>query len=162
MTITPGYGTEQLHLRQESSDLLKRFGHPAKRRKSDGFREYWLYPKDGFECIVSTRSGLVLSVFLKASSHAGDDESEPAFGANEEAVLQAYSKPALEGGGFKTSTGTFVGRWFSYDSGIGFHFDDSGRVETIAVFAAKRRRKPRVATSDRRVESRGIAALRRT
>jgi hypothetical protein len=161
MTIRPGYGTEQLHLRQTSSDLRAKFGLPEKRWKSDGFREYWSYPKSGFECIVSTRSGIVLSIFLKAASLANSDASgRPMFGADEDAVLRAYSKPALEGGGSNISTGAFVGRWYSYESGIGFYFDKSGHVETISVFAPKRKRYPRVATSDRRTQSHGIAALR--
>jgi len=161
MTITPGYGTEQLHLRQTSSELRAKFGLPAKRWKSDEFREYWSYPKSGFECIVSTRSGLVLSVFLKAAFHTGDVASSwPTFGATEESVRQTYSSPSMEGGGLPISTGAFIGRWYSYESGIGFHFDKSGRVETISVFAPKRKRKPRVTTSDRRTQSHGIAALR--
>jgi hypothetical protein len=117
-----------------------------------------MYPELGFECIVSRRTGRVLSIFFhKAIALAGKD----IFGASEDRVRALYSSPSREGGGFRVGDDKFFGRWFSYGSGIGFHFDEAGRVETISVFAAKRKRKPRVATSDRRVQSRGIAALQR-
>lgn len=162
MTIIPGYGNEKLHLRQTASELKAKFGSPTELRRSNSFREYWIYSQYGFECIVSSRSDLVLSIFLKTASHScGDASGMPTFGADEKTVIRAYSKPAMEGGGFKTSTGTFIGRWYSYESGIGFHFDKSGHVETISIFAPKRKRSLRVATSDRRTQSHSIAALRR-
>ena len=157
MTIIPGRGTERLHLGQTSGYLRSAFGPPGRRRKAGAFREYWVYPELGFECIVSRRSGRILSIFLHSAHKL---EGSEVFGASEDRIRALYSSPSLEGGEFRVDDGKFFGRWFSYDSGIGFHFDESGRVETISVFAAKRKRKPRVVASDRRVQSRGIAALR--
>jgi len=158
MTIVPGRGIERLHLGQSASDLRSVFGPPKRRVKAGAFREYWLYPEAGFECIVSRRTGRILSIFFhRADSRDGND----LFGASEDRVRALYSSPSMEGGGFRVGDDKFVGRWYSYESGIGFHFDESGHVKTISVFAPKRRRKAQAARSDRRVDSRGIAALRR-
>ncbi|HEX9201955.1 MAG TPA: hypothetical protein VF865_20535 [Acidobacteriaceae bacterium] len=158
MTIVPGRGTERLHLGQTSSDLRSAFGPPGRRRKDGSFREYWVYPDLGFECIVSRRTGRILSIFFhRAASFDGSD----LFGASEERIRTLYSPPSFKGGGFRVGEDKFFGRWYSYESGIGFHFDESGHVKTISVFVPKRRRKAQTTRSDRRVDSRGIAALRR-
>lgn len=160
MTIVPGYGTDQLHLRQSSSDLRARFGLPTERRTSGKLREYWLYPQKGFECIVSRRTGHILSIFFSERfSRIASVEGTHPFGASEGAVIAMLGAPSDQGGGFKLSTGEFIGKWLSFDSGIGFHFDHSGRVRTLSVFSAKRNPKIRHAKAALRVPMRRIAAM---
>jgi hypothetical protein len=157
MTVRPGYGIEALHLGATTTDLQARFGEPAVRRRSGSFREYWIYPSDHFDCIVSRRSRRVLSIFF----HAGNRLMEPGiFHQNETAVRTEYSAPALEGGGFTSMTGNFINRWYSYDNGLGFDFDQKGRLQTVSVFAAKQTAKSKATASIRHSHEHSLAALR--
>jgi len=157
MTVKPGFGVERLHLRQSADQLRSGFGTPKKRRKTGSFREYWLYPEKRFDCIVSRRSGVVLSLFL----HRGNPFlGTEIFGANEDQVREMFSKPDLDGGGFTAVTGDYVGRWLSYDQGIGFDFNVSGKVETVSIFAPKRSAKAKKTASHRQPHEQQIAALR--
>lgn len=140
MTVAPGYGNQLLNLRQTSAELREHFGPPRKRRKTGSFREYWFYPDQHFDCIVSMRSGRVLSFFL----HPGTRLVEPeVFETGEDLVRRTYSSPKVEGGGKTLLTGNYLGRWYSYDEGIGFDFDKEGKLQTISVFASKQKARPK-------------------
>jgi hypothetical protein len=156
MTIKAGYGSDRVHLRQSSQDLVKLLGAPEKRRNSGALRQYWLYPAEHFECIVSRRSGRVLSLFFHAGNPFGESDI---FAATEEKVRRMYPSKPLEGGGFRLSTGDFVGRWLSFDEGIGFHFDEKGKLRTVSVFARKHRADVKAVASCGDGHSRQIAAL---
>ena len=136
----PGFGDEDLHLRQHTSQLLGRLGSPTKRSLSSALREYWLYPEQGIECIVSRKTSKVLSIFLKAGTAAPAQDQPDLIGLPLKEILSRYGKPDLEGGDLTLASGDYVGRWFSYETGIGFHFDHQGRVKTVSVFATKRKR----------------------
>jgi hypothetical protein len=161
MTLTPGYGTETFHLRESADRLRQLFGPPSERRKTGSFREYWLYPNDHLDCIVSKKSGMVLSLFLhRGNPLIGLDE----FDVTEANLRKIYGLPAQEGGGFRISTGDYVNRWLNYDRGIGFDFDAENRLQTISIFAPKQkataRRVQKPAASHGQVHTRRIAALR--
>jgi hypothetical protein len=145
MNIRAGYGSRELHLRQEWSEVRKLFGNPEKMQKTDGFRVYCLYPQLGFDCIVSERSGKVLSLFF----HRPSDDRVQSFPVRTEAnialgdaltrLVASYPMPDRRSEGFLLSDGTFVGPWLSFDDGIGFHLDSDNRVQTISIFAPVRR-----------------------
>lgn len=139
MTTKPGFGVEDVHLRQDASLLVERLGRPTKRHTSTPLREYWLYPDQGVECIVSTKTSRVLSIFLKAGIVTTSPRQPDLLGLSQQEIISRFGQPDLEGGDLTLNTGDYVGRWFSYVTGIGFHFDRQGYVETVSVFAAKRR-----------------------
>ena len=163
MTLFPGYGTEKLHLGQSVDVLEKQLGPPESRSSEGSFREYWLYPSVALEGIVSRRSGRILSLFFRKQTSFVD---KGLFGLNEAEVRESYSEPSHVGGGFQSKFVGYIGRWMTYDSGIGFYFDEAGLVETISVFArkrkavvsSKRKSKGKSATAS---QSPQIAALRR-
>ncbi len=136
MTLTPGYGTDHLHLRESSDRIKHLFGEPAKRRKTGSFREYWLYPDHHFDCIVSRTSGAVLSLLLYSGKRITGDEE---FALTEARVREMYGPPVQEGGGFRLATGDYVNRWLTYDMGIGFDFNAANRLQTISIFAPKKK-----------------------
>jgi hypothetical protein len=157
MTIKPGYGLQSLHLRQSANSLKALYGPPRKRRKISELREYWLYPDYGFDCIVSKRSHRVLSLFLHRSQQVAPIEE---FSWHETMVKEAYCEPQQAGGGFLMGS-ILVDRWFTYDAGIGFHFDTDGNVNLVAIFAEKavsKAKRPVHASRHRMPEL--IAALR--
>jgi len=152
----PGYGFSDLHLREHKSVLRARFGAPAAKSRSGAFREYWLYPGSHFNCIVSRRSGEVLSIFVERGSPLLERD---VFTADETWIRAQYGEPDLEGGGFTLSTGHYVGKWLSYPQGIGFHFDAEGKVERLGIFSPSRRK-----LANRNAQVRAplaLAALRR-
>jgi hypothetical protein len=159
MMTLPGYGTENIHLGQVSSVLLDSMGNPSRLSQSSDLREYWVYPEKHFEAIVSRRSNKLLSLFFhKGSAVAGGEF----FGQSEDRIRRTFGEPNKQGGGLTFADGDYLGRWLSYDSGIGFHFDKSGQVITIAIFAPKRKvraKKPEASWSHQVVHD--LAALRR-
>jgi len=162
MNVRPGYGAPELHLKMDLDDVKRSFGPPEKRQKGDGFRIYYLYPKLGFDCIVSQRSGKVLSLFFHRPLDSQFDvrtDTGIAIGDDRAKVAAVYPKPDGSSEGFELSTGTFVGPWLSFDEGIAFHLDRKDKVETISIFAPVRRNAPSVA--DTRVASETVHELRR-
>jgi hypothetical protein len=159
MTVKPGFGFEHLHLRGYSDLLIQRFGPPKKRRESGSLREYWMYPDQHFDCIVSKKTGLILSLFLHAGNPLGAAEL---FGASEDRILQLYRSPSKEGGGQTLMTGDFVGRWLTYDEGIGFDFGPDSKLRTVSIFAPKQKVKAKLkaVSATHREQSELIAALR--
>jgi hypothetical protein len=132
MATTPGYGTEQVHLGLASSALSKTMGKPSLRRKSGVLREYWVYPDQHFEAIVSLRSNRLLSLFFHQGSTLAGAEF---FGQREADIRQQFGKPYKEGGGVTFTDGDYLGRWLSYSSGIAFFFDQAGTVKTVCISA---------------------------
>jgi hypothetical protein len=158
MTIKPAFGNEQINLRMSASDLRTRFGAPPKRHRSGSFREYWIYSEAGFSCIVSRRTQHVLSIFFTPHSPFSDASLDDCSAAE---IESEFGAPRLQGGGVPTGDGGILDRWFSYDSGIGFTFDAADRLQTISVFAPRRRVKAKAVVSSHEVRGRSIAALRR-
>jgi hypothetical protein len=155
--IKPGFGIEVLHLRQSADRLSADFGKPGRRQRAGSIREYWFYPEKHFECLVSRRSGNVLSLFF----HSGNPFIEAdLFRSDEDSIRRRFSKPDIEGGGFTTLGGDYVGRWLTYDSGIGFDFDVEGKLRTVSVFAPKRKPLPKAAASHQLSCQHQLAALR--
>ena len=135
MRTSPGYGTQEVHLGQASSDLVKRLGRPSKRKAVSALREYWIYPELHFEAIVSRRTGNLLSLFFhKGSRLAGDDF----FGLSEATLRKGHGDPQKSGGGVRFADGDFLGRWLAYKTGITFFLDEAGKVTTVAISARKR------------------------
>ncbi|HEY5330775.1 MAG TPA: hypothetical protein VIJ79_12880 [Acidobacteriaceae bacterium] len=156
MMAKPGYGFSDLHLREHKDALCARFGAPATKRRSGAFREYWLYPGLHFDCIVSRRSGEVLSIFVERGTPFLDND---VFAADETRIRAQFGEPDLEGGDFTLSTGHYVGKWLSYPQGIGFHFNANGKLETLGIFSPSRRK-----LANRKAQVRAplaLAALRR-
>ena len=155
MTITPGRGANKLHLRQPWSMVLDQLDPPAQRRKVGKIREFWLYPDRGIEVVVSRQTQHLLSILLDFRTHPTDTPFGP---LDVEQVRNRFGIPSSEGGGLILGDGTYFGKWYSYDSGIGFQFDQEGLVETISIFA--RRRRSRQAASHATSSSGQVAALR--
>jgi len=150
MKVRAGYGAPELHLRMEKDELRRAFGSPERKRKGDAFRLYYLYPKLGFECIVSERTGKVLSIFFHRPADPGSSlkvrtADGLAIGDGKAKLADAYPKPDKRSDGFRLSNGVFVGPWMSYDNGIGFHLDSENRIQTISIFAPVRRHAIRAA-----------------
>ncbi len=163
MTFSPGFGSHDLHLGQTSSSLRDRFGQPTSIRQTGTFRDYWLYPVLGLEAIISRRTGNVLSLFFSRAETSDQPGVPSLLGTTEKSVVDQFGSPDLRGGDFQLPGGNYVDRWFSYDRGIGFHFDRQGYVKTVSIFAPKRKikiRKP--AAQHGRGQSRSIAALRQS
>ena len=162
MTFIPGYGTERLHLGQSSDVLRSEFGSPQGKRRLGSFREYWLYPSYDVDAIVSRRTGKILSLFFRRLIDSRDD----LFDLSEAEVRAQNPYPAHEGRGLELATGGYIGPWLTYDKGIGFSFDRTGKIETVSIFAKKRlkresepkRSKAKSASTNQTSQ---IAALRR-
>ncbi len=160
--IVPGKSINNLRLRQPTSSLPARMGRPAKRTLTDSFREYWIYPEAGIDLMVSKRSKRVLSIFVHQPENSSTDSIDSLLNATEQEIRERFSSPSREGKPFSTQDKSFYSHWYSYDSGLGFHFNPEGRVETISIFAAKR--KPTVARSaaSHHHTLRKVAALRQS
>jgi hypothetical protein len=145
--LLEGYGLDELHLRQTSRRILLTFGWPnAKRLGSAGGRVYWLYLHRGFDCIVSTKTNIVLSLFFYRE---GCDGHQGALvktsrgispGDSLYKIKHVYGKPDRSGGGCTLSTGEYVRKWISYRSGVGFQVGHEGKVEIISLFTVSRER----------------------
>lgn len=135
MTIRPAYGIPSLHLRQPTSHLLETCGKPSRRTKAGPLREYWLYPNFGFDCLISTKSKRILSIFFRPAFSLGTLEE---WNWDETIVRKNLKTPSRVGGDVDIAK-THINKWFSYDSGIGFHFEPSGRIAVISTFSAKRK-----------------------
>ena len=146
--IKQGYGLPHIHLGQFADEVSGRFGAARKVRKSSALRTYWLYPDAGFDCIISSKSKRVLSIFFHAQNGGRLQEIQVVcqkavtFHATESEVRGAFGPPDKVGGDFTTGGGEYVPKWLSYPSGIGFYFGKDGGVETIGVFRPSRLRKP--------------------
>jgi hypothetical protein len=136
MTITPGRGTDKLRLRQTSSSVLDQLGAPARKRRVGKLRDYWVYPDRGIEVVVSRHTHHLLSILVDFRANPADSPTER---LTMEQVRDRFGIPSSEGGGVVLGDGTYFGRWFSYDAGIGFQFDRTDKVETISIFARRRR-----------------------
>ena len=158
MIVKPGYGNERLHLRESIDHLRVSFGAPGEKRDVSPMRQYWLYPNCHFECLVSRKTGAVLSIFLRHSNPIG---GEDLFGLTEPEIRNRFSTPDEEGGGLDTEAGYF-GRWLSYNGGIGFHFDKRGQVEVVSLFRRKRasQKAPSMKAAVHQDQRLGMAALR--
>ena len=158
MTVRPGYGSPMLHLRQPSSKLLTEFGEPQRKVSVTALRQYWFYPEQHFECLVSKRTGAVLSIFLHRGNPVGGNDL---FHLTETEIRMLLASPVAEGGGFEVEAG-YVPRWLSYSDGIGFYLDQTGKVETVSLYARKRTARTRKASESAHVrnQSLGIATLR--
>jgi hypothetical protein len=129
--------------------------------RSENLREYWSYADLGFDCIVSQKTNRILSIFFSPTSPLATEIAQPLpFGCTEDQIKTQFHAPENEGGGIQMTDGTFIGRWFSYDSGIGFHFNQDGRVEKVSVFARKRKPHIKSAASVQEPSTRRIAAMR--
>lgn len=139
--IHSGIGTNILHLRQNVRSVVQLVGKPEGKTSSGKLRTYFLYPSKGLECIISEKSGNVLSIFFYPTSAdwlITSTDRGIAFGMSRRKVIERYGQPNSSGGGFKLMDDDFVGAWVGYDLGIGFHFDRDDRVAIISVFAPKR------------------------
>jgi hypothetical protein len=159
MTTTPGYGTAELHLGQASPELQKQIGQPHHRRKSGAFREYWVYPDQRFEAIVSRRSNRLLSLFFHRGSTLAAVEF---FGKTEKQILNIFGEPWKVGGDMEFADGDHIRRWLAYRSGIGFFFDKEGIVETVSISARSRQPDTKPVSRVTMQHTRRIAALVRT
>ena len=133
--VREGYGTSELHVgmtAEEAVSALK--SRPDREQIAEGTGVYLIYKRKGVEILVSGRTGKVMSLFFK-SPHANVRLSSGiGLRSRMEAVLDAYGPPQNRGGGHPLSTGKYVGTWFSYNMGLGFHFNKGGLVTTISIF----------------------------
>lgn len=158
MNTSPGYGTQWVHLGQDSSELVKRLGKPSKRRKSSNLREYWIYTEPHFEAIVSRKSRRLLSLFFHKGSPLAGEEF---FGESEDAIRELFGDPQKMGGGITFEDGEFLGRWLGYGTGITFFFDPAGKVNTVGISARKRVAASKIVAKQRNSLSTQVAAFRR-
>lgn len=158
MIVTPGYGTTSLHLRQDAEDLRTTFGEPTGRTQASSLREYWLYPEKHFDCIVSRKSGKVLTLFLYSGNPFGATEI---FGLSVKKIRDRWGNPSSQGGGYRLDDGSFVKSWWAYDNGVGVDFDEAGKVDTVSIFAKTQSSKVKVPTKQTYTLRPQLAALRR-
>jgi hypothetical protein len=139
-TIKEGYGFSELHLRQSKTNLTRNFGSPDKVTRGEGQKVYWIYRKRGFDCLLSTKTGLTLSLFFFGEGiddHCASNvvtRKGISVGDNLQEVISVYGKPYKQGGGFSTTEGEYIGHWTSHRSGVGFHFDENDNVAIISIF----------------------------
>ena len=157
MTLKSGYGTKELHLGQTSLELQGFLGTPARRTRASSLREYWLYPDQGLEAIVSRKSGKLLSLFFGGGGRLAGEEW---FGRSEQEIRQQLGEPAREAGGFRLGKNDYFDRYLSYNTGIAFFLGQDHLVRKICITAAKRERK-RKAVQHLIAANHRVAAFRR-
>jgi len=151
--LKEGYGSKYLHLGMGVHRLMKEFNPPQEKRRASLRRVYWLFHSRGFDCIISAHTKRLLSIFFYArgcDGHSGAKArtlSGVTFGDAASKVRRIYGHPSKSAGGFTTQTGDYVRAWYSYRTGIGFHFGRHDNVEIISIFrpsnvAARRRDRP--------------------
>lgn len=159
--VRDGYGTSQFRLRRSSAEVTAILGRPRKVRSAQGARVYWIYPKAGLEFLVSTRTGRLLSIFFHRRSTRHPQALDlkaadgPIFSITRGDVQTRYGAPYKFGGNFVLSSGEYVRGWMSYKSGIGFHLDRHGKVETVSIFSPVRRNRRSTINRARRKEVKG-------
>jgi hypothetical protein len=147
--LVPGHGALQLHLRQDGRRVSDLLGAPDKIEPGTPLREFWLYLRLGIDVSISTTSGRVLSLFFFRQGSDGhkqaDIETDRGISVadSKRKVLAAYGTPYKQDESYILSTGERVKAWFSYVSGIGFHFGADERVDTISIFARVRSQRPK-------------------
>jgi hypothetical protein len=143
--LTEGYGTTELHLGISLRLLKQHFGKPDRITKGQGARRYWIYLQKGFDCLISTKTQRILTIFFfrdgvhghmgaKVATARGIGPSD-----SERKVQSIYENPYKQGGGFTLSDGDNVGTWSLHPEGVGFYFDEWKRVEMISIFVPPRR-----------------------
>jgi hypothetical protein len=145
--LIEGYGSADLHLRGLGSRVKLLLGKPDSKKRGFGLREFWVYKHRGVDVSVSTKSGRVLSLFFYNQGADGHRRSpvithkglRPADSRSK--VLRLYGQPTKSSEAFETQFGKYVREWFSYRSGVGFHFGSDKQVEIISIFSPSRGRK---------------------
>lgn len=140
-----GCGFDLFHLSQTAKQLTERFGKPS--RKITAFatnRSYWLFPRYGFECIISTKSNRVLSLFFHRTGNgylAAPVRTSRGIAPGDwaENITKEYGPPDKFREGRKLSTGEYVRSWTSYFQGVGFYCGLDSKVDVIGIFARKRK-----------------------
>jgi hypothetical protein len=145
MLLRPGKGGDELKLGKLMPEIRRVLGPPPSVKKGPDFRIYWVYRNLGIDCMFSVRSERLLSLFLFAEGADGHTKAAQVttdrgvlLGDKRSKVLRVYGRPDLKDESFVTADGDYVREWYSYHSGIGFHFGKDARVEMISIFAPRR------------------------
>lgn len=135
MTPFAGYGTEALHLGQNSSALISLLGKPKRKSATGTLREHWLYPELFFEAVVSRKSGNLLSLFYKTGSQLVDPSL---FQMNEKEIRIKFGTPELAVEGVQVDGFGYVDAYLAYNSGISFFLGRDGSVRKVAISNPRR------------------------
>lgn len=144
LLVKQGYGAPELHIRQQQQTVINFLGMPDRKRRGRHNRDFWIYDDLGMDVSISTKSGRVLSLFFYRDGADGHRQAEVktdrgiSLAETKRKVLAAYGQPNNYGAPFILSTGDRVREWFSYRSGIGFHFGPDERVDILTIFSSPR------------------------
>jgi hypothetical protein len=141
LVLKEGYGATELHLRQNQRAVRDLLGAPKEEKPGPGARAFWIYSDLGIDVSISTKSGRVLSLFFYRQGSDGHQQANVEIDRGvhlsdtKRKVLALYGRPYKRGEPFLLSTGEPVREWFSYQSGIGFHFGPDQRVDIVSIFS---------------------------
>ena len=143
LVVRPGYGADELHLRQTEQQVRKFLGKPEsviRRFKGQYFLNYF---KKGVQVDIGKTGGRVRYIYFYREGVMDYSGARVltldglTVADSRSRVLRRRGKPDKSGKPFVLNWGEYVGEWCYYQDGINFTFGRDHRVDMISILPRK-------------------------
>lgn len=139
LVIEPGFGSDDLHIGQTEQEVLTVLGKPESVTRKYKGQYFYNYPSQGMEIDFGKRGGRTKFLYFFRSGVRGNQGAKVVTshgikpGDRQRRVLEVLGDPQKAGPATVLNSGTRLGEWFSYASGLNLQFGEDRRIDMITV-----------------------------